>query len=554
MGSSPKQPAAPDPAATAAAQTTMNKDSAIAQANLNRINQYSPTGSIEYTQEGVNSDGTPKYSVKSSLSPTEQAKYDASSQSELGLYNLANSMTGQVQDATGKAMSFDGMTPFKGSVDAKPISYGSGANPVQSGIGDVGQVGNFSSNAGPVQSQVAGAGGQKYMPFGITNGVQSSLDYSKLNSLPTDYNKASADASNAVYSQATSRLDPQFQQGEGDIRARLAAQGISENSDAYRREMDNFGRSKTDAYNQANYSAIQAGQAAEAQAYGQALSSRQQGQNEVDTQGQFANTAQGQLYSQIANLFSQNNNAQNQNFSQQLSAANFGNTAQQQKFGQDAQSYQLDAAGQQQRFGQATSLADLFNNAQNQQYTQNMSTDAFNNTAQQQDFAQQSQNAALTNAQRQQQISEASYLRELPINEVAALLGTGGVQGPTAIDTPQVGVAAPDYMGAVNNTYNAQMGAYNQAQQAKGGMFGSIFGALGSLGGAAVLASDIRLKRDIRRVGTLANGIAMYAFKYIGNTAQRFGAMAQEVFKVRPDAVRLMDNGYLGVDYSKVYA
>jgi hypothetical protein len=60
--SGPAAPAAPDPVATAQAQGQYNKDAAITQANLNRIDQYTPQGSITYSQIGTNSDGTPKYS------------------------------------------------------------------------------------------------------------------------------------------------------------------------------------------------------------------------------------------------------------------------------------------------------------------------------------------------------------------------------------------------------------------------------------------------------------------------------------------------------------
>lgn len=63
-------------------------------------------------------------------------------------------------------------------------------------------------------------------------------------------------ASNAIYGQETSRLDPRFQQGEHDLQTRLANQGIDPASAAYQREMDNFNRAKNDAYQQANFGSI----------------------------------------------------------------------------------------------------------------------------------------------------------------------------------------------------------------------------------------------------------------------------------------------------------
>jgi hypothetical protein len=85
-----------------------------------------------------------------------------------------------------------------------------------------------------------------------------------------------------------------------------------------------------------------------------------------------------------------------------------------------------------------------------------MAATGFNNQAGAQEFNQNLTNANLNNAARQQQIQEATYLRNLPLNDIAALLGTGGgVQGPQFSSVSQVGVAAPDYMGQVNNTFNA---------------------------------------------------------------------------------------------------
>lgn len=46
------------------------------------------------------------------------------------------------------------------------------------------------------------------------------------------------------------RLDPMFAQADESLRTRLAQQGIKAGSSAYDREMNNFGQSRNDAYNQ----------------------------------------------------------------------------------------------------------------------------------------------------------------------------------------------------------------------------------------------------------------------------------------------------------------
>jgi len=68
--------------------------------------------------------------------------------------------------------------------------------------------------------------------------------------------------SDALYGQATSRLDPQFAQDENALRVRLANQGLTPGAPAYDRAYANFTRGKNDAYNQANFSAISGGEAA----------------------------------------------------------------------------------------------------------------------------------------------------------------------------------------------------------------------------------------------------------------------------------------------------
>lgn len=419
--SGPSAPTAPDPVATAQAQATANKDAAITQANLNRVDQVTPQGSLTYTQQknadgtgATNADGTPRYTQTQTYSQGEQAKYDQANQVANALGGLAVNNIGRVQDAQATPFNYDGIPG---------VRYG--------------------ANGGPIQTD---------------------LDYSGLTKLPgtDDFGAEGKRMSDAVYSQAASRLDPRFAQSDSDREAKLAAQGISNNSDAYRREIDNGAREKTDAYNQAQYSATQAGADEQSRLFGLSMQARTQGQNEVDQQGAFHNTAQGQAFNQ-------------------------------------------DAA-----------------------------------------------NVAMQNSGRQQTIEQNAYLRNLPLQDIATLLGTGGgAQSPDFNPVSQVGVAAPDYMGQVNSNYAQQMQQYNAAQANRSAGLGSIFGAAGTLGAAFI--SDRRFKENIRRIGTLTNGIATYAFNYVWSKAQQFGVMAQEVLGVIPDAVVFGRDGIMRVDYGKVY-
>ena len=67
--------------------------------------------------------------------------------------------------------------------------------------------------------------------------------------------------------------------------------------------------------------------------------------------------------------------------------------------------------------------------------------------------------------------------------------------------------------------------------------------------GALPTESDIRLKTDIRQVGTTAHNLPLYTFRYIGKDGQYEGVMAQDVLKVVPIAVSVGEDGYYRVNY-----
>lgn len=63
--------------------------------------------------------------------------------------------------------------------------------------------------------------------------------------------------------------------------------------------------------------------------------------------------------------------------------------------------------------------------------------------------------------------------------------------------------------------------------------------------------SDIRLKEDLRPIGTTDEGLTIYSFRYKGDPTLHRGVVAQEVREVRPDAVMEID-GFLHVDYGRL--
>ena len=66
------------------------------------------------------------------------------------------------------------------------------------------------------------------------------------------------------------------------------------------------------------------------------------------------------------------------------------------------------------------------------------------------------------------------------------------------------------------------------------------------------MASDVRLKENIIKVGNSPSGINIYEWNYKGNTQRYRGVMAQEILERHPEAVALQPDGYLSVYYGKI--
>jgi hypothetical protein len=90
-------------------------------------------------------------------------------------------------------------------------------------------------------------------------------------------------AEDAIYQRSTSRLDPMWEQREGDLQSRLYNQGLREGDAAFDREMGNFGRSRTDAYQGAMDQAIAGGGNEASRQFGLDMQGRQQGISELLT-------------------------------------------------------------------------------------------------------------------------------------------------------------------------------------------------------------------------------------------------------------------------------
>ena len=90
LGPAPRAPAAPDYAGAAQATSQGNIDAARLAVAANRVNQYTPYGSLEYTMSGQDPYGNPMWSATQKFSPDQQRLLDIQNQLSYGVGQLGS--------------------------------------------------------------------------------------------------------------------------------------------------------------------------------------------------------------------------------------------------------------------------------------------------------------------------------------------------------------------------------------------------------------------------------------------------------------------------------
>lgn len=219
-------------------------------------------------------------------------------------------------------------------------------------------------------------------------------------------------------------------------------------------------------------------------------------------------------YQTLADLYGDNADRLNQFGLAQFGADNASN-ALQYSTGADMSRFNagLQSDYYNQRLAQAQqlgSLGGLLNSAQNQ------------NIATQADIGSMIQ-------QIQQRQDLAPYAKQ---QMIADLLGGGGLLSLATGQTVE--------------------GSGTKTTKESGGLLGQILGSAAQLGSAAIMASDIRVKRDVEKLAEEPDGLGVYRFNYVWddeNDAPRFGVMAQEVAILRPWALGPEVDGVMTVNY-----
>ena len=525
--------------------------------------------------------------IEQYLTPEAQAALEAQQRVDLALSGLGEKAIGRVSDIYGTAFTpqglpeqqfqFQGGGPLptlpelqgraRSDVSALPVNYGPTAGQygmAGGGPGALNLQGLDTSGIGGVQTGTGQFGQAQGGPNAPR--LQGQLDTSQLAAMPVN---AGMTAQQAIMS----RLDPQLQRQRSQLETQLANQGLARGGEAYNAAITEQQQQENDLRTQAALQGISLD-----------MGARQQGLGEAQTLGGFANQSalagfgagqqatqsQNAAIAQNAGLALQSgqfaNQAQAQQFAQRLAAGEFGRDAQLASFqtGQSAQdavnraisqnfSQGLGAAGAYnaaagQQFGQDMDIAGLYNAALGQNQAATLQQAQAQAALQSQGFNQAQSQANFQNAQRQAALQEQLALRQLPLNEVAAIMGGAQVQLPQFQSYQGAEVGAAPVFNAQQAAGNFAQGSYgNQvsAYNAKMGMYGALGGAVGQAVGAK---SDRRLKSNIVRVGTHPLGIGIYEYDIFDRRER--GVMADEVEQVKPEAVAIDPaDGYKMVYY-----
>lgn len=302
MGKKAKPPKAPDYTSLAQQTQASNQQAQTSTDWANRPTQvdmygnktsWSATPGIDpATGKTVN-----QWTQQTQLSPQQQAILNQQQGLQQGMMGQASSMLGAAQSAM-----------------SQPIDYSK-----FQGYGQAPTAGGLNAN--------------QYATSGAGQGIMSGLNTGSLGSMPQADDAGRQRIENMLFS----RMDPQHQQAQAGLEAKLANMGLTRGSTAWNRELQRLG----DQQSRERYDAMNVGGQEQARQFGMQMQGRQQGWNELLGAGQFQNAAQaqgfGQGMAQNAQNFGQQAQAGQQNFSQGMQASEYNNRLRQQQIAEEMQ-------------------------------------------------------------------------------------------------------------------------------------------------------------------------------------------------------------------------
>lgn len=393
-------PPAPDYAAAAQVQGQNNIAAAQKEAELNRLNEVTPYGSVNYFQGG---DGQP-WSRQISLSPGQQQLYDLETGNQIASQQVAQGLQGRLGASVGQPFSFGNIGQSQGLDKAMDFAQFTGALPGQELV-----------DGGPRMGRV----GPGPDPLAVENARARDLGTA------ANYAGGSDAVRDALYRQQSRLREPDMDRDRAGLDLRLRNQGLLPGTEIYDQELSRLQRSHGLERNDLADRAILA-----------------------------AGAEQSRLAGLDMNLNAQRFGQENQVFQNRLGQIG-------QAFGQNLQGMGFNNAAAQAEFGNRLSAAG-FNNAATQRGFENqLAALGFNNNASVQEFDTRAKAAGFNNTNRMNALQEALMLRNQPLAEFNAFR-TGNAPTMPQFQPYALGDIAPvNSYGAVRDTYAANTNSYN---------------------------------------------------------------------------------------------
>lgn len=437
--------------------------------------------------------------IRQTLTPAGEQTVKEQQNAELNLSRIANAIVsnegaGGFKNTLLSPFSFGG-TPQQ-SLNMSNVGTATDFSPasgfLQTAGPDYGQIRNAPDLQGMGSAQGAQNTGQAISGVQAPN-LQKSLDLNGVMNVSGGLNESNIagmpiNAGTTAQQAIMSRLQPQIAQNRVSEETKLTNQGLRPGGEAYDNAIKLLGQQENDQLTQAALQGLNLDMNANQQGFGQALSRGQFGNQAQQQQfgqrvqaGEFGNDAQLASFGAGLQNIDQINRATGQNFGQNLAATDSRNQALAQNQQTALAEQQAANQAQAQGFGNTRALQGE-RNAATQQNFQNVTAYQQNqNAAQQQRYGQQLQAAQFGNAAQQQALAQALQQRQVPFNEIAALLSGSQIQNPQfqAFQGQQVAPAPVMQAGQSQAAWNQNI--YNQEVAQRNALTQGLF----SLGGAA---------------------------------------------------------------------
>lgn len=288
-------PSPPDPIATANAQGAANIEAARITTALNRANQVTPWGNLTWSQGGsgfnqTNYDNALKAwqdAGGTGTAPTKESfgyNPDAWTSTITLDPRIQSLLDSSLATSQGLQGAIDSSLANTTSTLSQPLGIPSriDTNGIRSGV-----EGRYTdlqpSLQGATALAAAGRGDVASQLSRLRSLYGQDFNYNSAPAMPTADEATRQRVEDALYGRSTARLDPRFSQAQDQLNSSLAAQGITQGSEAYNRELQNFNNARNDAYSSAMNDAITGSDDAMQRLFNMGLQARQQGVNEANT-------------------------------------------------------------------------------------------------------------------------------------------------------------------------------------------------------------------------------------------------------------------------------